>query len=410
VRLTSVLRKLVNVCGLFVERARFASSGLELEVDVRPTWREPRCGGCLKRAPAYDRRSERRWQHLPWGGCCVWLRYAPRRVSCPSCGVTTEHVPWSSSTTARFTLALEELAAYLAIVTDKTAVTRLLAISWRSVDHIVERLVAQRLDARRFDGVRVIGVDEFSYRKRHHYLTLVVDHKRQRVIWARPGRSSDVLNAFFDEIGAERCAQIQVVTIDMSEAYIKSVRERLPHARIVFDRFHVQRLASDALDAVRRSLMATLDPRRRRALKKARFALLKNPWDLTRLQRKKLADVQRHNAPLYRAYLLKETLAEALSSLQPRRARRMLREWIAWALRSRLPPFIRVARTIRAHLDGIYAYIELRLTNGLTEGINNRIRMVARRAFGFHSPEALIAMIFLICGDIPLYPTLPSPT
>ena len=239
---------------------------------------------------------------------------------------------------------------------------------------------------------------------------LVVDHERQRVIWARPGRSTDVLNAFFDEIGAERCAQIQVVTIDMSQAYINSIRQKLSHARIVFDRFHVQRLASDALDAVRRRLMATLDPRRRRALKKMRFALLKNPWDLTRLERKKIADVQRHNAPLYRAHLLKETLAEALSSLQPRRARRKLREWIAWALRSRLPPFIRVARTIRAHLDGIYAYIELRLTNGLTEGINNRIRMVARRAFGFHSPKALIAMIFLTCGDIPLYPTLPSPT
>ena len=116
------------------------------------------------------------------------------------------------------------------------------------------------------------------------------------------------------------------------------------------------------------------------------------------------------SAPLYRAYLLKEALAEALSSLRPEHAMRKLDEWLAWASRSRLPPFVRVARTIRKHHDGIQAYLALRLTNGFTEGINNRIRMIARRAFGFHSPEALIAMIFLTCGGIELHPVLPKPT
>jgi len=406
VRLTRVLRELLDV-PLFVEEAEITSDGLE--IDVRPPWRQPRCGGCARRAPAYDRRATRSWRHVPFGAWRVWLRYAPWRVRCRTCGVTTEHLPWASSTTARFTAALEDMAAYLAVITDKTAVTRLLGISWRAVDHIVERVVEQRLDAKRFDGVRILGIDEFSYRKRHRYLTIVVDHERRRVIWAKRGKSSETLHAFFDEIGEERLAGIQSVTIDMSQAYIKAIRARLPHATIVFDRFHVQQLASDALDQVRRTLVRELDdPNDRRAVKNTRFVVLKNPWNLNRSQRRKLAEIQRSNAPLYRAYLLKESLADALDTQSPARARRKLEEWLAWASRSRLVPFVRVARTVRTHLDGILAYLELRISNGLVEGLNNRIRMIARRAFGFHSAKALIAMIFLTCGDIPLYPPLPS--
>ena len=150
------------------------------------------------------------------------------------------------------------------------------------------------------------------------------------------------------------------------------------------------------------------DPERRRAVKNTRFVVLKNPWNLNRSQRRKLAEIQRSNAPLYRAYLLKESLADALDTRSPVRARRKLEEWLAWASRSRLPPFVRVARTIRTHLNGILAYLDLRISNGLVEGINNRIRMIARRAFGFHTAKALIAMIFLTCGDIPLDPPLPS--
>jgi len=114
----------------------------------------------------------------------VWLRYAPRRVQCRRCGVGTERVAWAGSTTSRFTAALEELGAYLATVMDQTAVTRLLGISWAAVGEIVERVVARKLDPKRLDGIRRIGVDEFSYRKRHRYLTLVVDHDRQRVVFA----------------------------------------------------------------------------------------------------------------------------------------------------------------------------------------------------------------------------------
>ncbi len=408
-RVNTLLRKLVDVSGLVVDGARFRSGGLE--IDVRPRWWRPRCATCAKRAPQYDRRPPRRWRHLPFGPWLVWLVYAPRRVQCPRCGIGTEQLPWAAPGRTRFSWALEETAAYLAAVTDKTATQRLLGISWRSVGEIVERVVARGLDPSRLDGVRFLGVDEFSYRKRHRYLTIVVDHERGRVIWARPGRSSETLEGCFDELGEERIAQIEAFTIDMAGGYIKAIQDRAPEATLVFDRFHVQRLASDAVDEVRRSVMRELQHSdEHRAIKRSRFALLKNPWNLSHWEHGKLAEVQRHNAPLYRAYLLKEALAETLSSLRPEHAMRKLDEWLAWASRSRLAPFVRVARTIRKHQDGIQAYIALRLTNGFTEGINNRIRMIARRAFGFHSPEALIAMIFLTCGGIELHPTLPEPT
>jgi transposase len=360
-------------------------------------------------APRYDRRYERGWWHLPWGRTPVELRYAPWRVDCPRCGVLVEQVPWAPSG-GRFSEALEELAAYLAQITTKTEVQRLLRISWETVGSIIDRVVQRRLDPERLVGLLRIGIDEFSYKKRHRYLTMVVDHDRQRVVWTGEGRSAETLARFFELLGAEGCKAIALATIDLSAAYIKAVRHALPNAEIVYDRFHVQRLVSDALDQVRRDLVRELgaDPDEARAVKRTRFVLLMNPWNLSRAQRRKLSELQRTNQRLYRAYLLKETLAKALDYRQPRRAERLLRAWLDWASRSRLQPFVRAARTIRQHLAGILAYIRTRLSNGLVEGLNGKIRVVTRRAYGFHSHQALSAMIFLTCGGIHIDPPLPT--
>ncbi|MFQ5691380.1 MAG: ISL3 family transposase [Gemmatimonadota bacterium] len=407
---TTVVRRILGVTGLVVDGFAFEEDGLI--VAVRPRWRRPRCGECGKRAPGYDERPARRWRHLGLGELRVWLEYAPRRVDCPRCGgVRTEPVPWAPHQ-SRFTWDFEELVAYLAQVSDRTKVTELMGISWRTVGAIVERVVARRLDPSRLEGLRRIGIDEFSYRKYHRYLTTVVDHDRGRVVWAAPGRSAETLGAFFDALGEERAAAIETVTIDMSEGYRKAVEERAPQAKIVYDRFHVQRLASDAVDQVRRAQVRDLGvgTEEGQGIKGTRYALLKNPWDLTRKEKQKLSELQRNNARLYRAYLLKETLAQALDYRQPGHARRALEDWLAWASRSKLAPFVKVARTIREHLDGVVAYLKERLTNGIVEGFNNKLRMIARRAFGFHSPEPLIAMLYLCCGGIQLNPPLPRPT
>jgi transposase len=409
VRVTTLFRQLIGVSELIVEEIHLAEEAVI--ASVRPRWRKPRCGECGKRAPGYDRARTRRWRSLNLGRLRLVLEYTPRRVRCPRCaGVRVERVPWAEHGSG-FTDDFEEMVAYLAQVTDKTQVTKLMGIAWDTVGAIVRRVVDRKRDPDVLEGLRCIGVDEFSYRRFHRYVTVVVDHDRGRVVWAARGRDSSTLSAFFEELGEERCAELECVTIDLAAGFIKAVQEHAPQAQVVFDRFHVQRLASDALDEVRRAqqreLKGTDDEL---ALRHTRYALLKSPWNLTAMEEGKLVDVQGANAALYRAYLLKETLARALDYRQAWRAERLLREWLAWASRSRLAPFVRAARTIRKHLEGILAYVQTRRTNGFVEGINNRLRMIARRAFGFHSHVPLIAMLFLCCGGIRLSPPLPGPT
>jgi transposase len=412
-RATTLLRRLVDVTATRVTGVRLFSGG-EVSVEVAPSWRKARCGVCGRRAPVYDRRPLRWWRHLVVGARIVLLAYAPRRVRCRQCGVRTEQVPWGASA-SRFSWAFEEWVAYLAQITDQTQVHKLTGVAWSTVGQIIERVVNRRLSPDRLVGLRRIGIDDFSYRKRHRYLTIVVDHDRRHVIWAAEGRSAETLSAFFRELGPEACAAIELVSIDMAGGYKKAIAEFLPRAQVIYDRFHVQRLASDALDAVRRSLVreaaaAEDDSDESQAIKKTRWVLLKGWHRLDAEERTRLHEVQRTNRPLYRGYLLKETLADSLDYRQPARAEKALKSWIAWACRSRLQPFVRVARTLRAHFDGVLAYIRHRLTNGLAEGLNNKLRIISRRAYGFHSAAALIAMLFLNSGGIELSPRLPRPT
>jgi transposase len=310
--------------------------------------------------------------------------------------VQTEAVPWARHRSA-FTCYFEDAVGLLAQKLDHTAVAQLTGVSWVTVGSI-----AQHLHEDRFDDLRCIGVDEISYRRHHRYLTVVIDHDRERVIWAGEGKSADTLTGFFEELGPERTASIELVSIDMAGGYIKAIEEALPDATVVFDRFHVARLAQDAVDEVRRAQMRELDPDDRRSVKRTRWLLLKRPESLGIDEKAKLDAVRRANNALYRAYLLKETFLDIFNYRSHHHATRALDAWLAWAQRSRLKPFVRLGRTVRQHLDGILAFIDSRLTNARLEGMNNKIRLLSHRAFGFHSAEPLIATIYLCCSKITL--------
>jgi len=400
-RATSLLRTLLALPRTVVTGFEFDAESLI--IDVKPTWRHARCGDCQRKSPCEGRRL-RYWRHLDLGGIKCRLRYAIRRVNCSRCGVKTEAVPWAESG-SWFTRPFEMHTTYLAKVTDKTTVTKLMRISWVTVGKIIQRVVArQRGDGDHLDELRIIGVDELSYRRHHKYVTVVVDHARGVVVWAAEGKSAATLNQFFTALGAERSAKLEAVTIDMSAAYIKAVSEATPEATIIFDRFHIQRKAHDALDAVRRDEVREAAPADKKALKKTRWPLQKNPWNLSELEEKKLSELQRTNKRIYRAYLLKETLAAVLDSRFLSIARMKLDEWLAWASRSRLTPFVKLARTIRKYREGILEYVRGRLNNGRVEGLNGKIRTITRRSYGFHSSDALISMIFLCCGGVHAYP------
>jgi transposase len=278
-------------------------------------------------------------------------------------------------------------------------------VSWRTVGGIVRRVVGRKLPADRLDGLLRIGIDELSYRKHHEYVTVIVDHDRQCVVWTAPGKNAATVAKFFEALGPERAGQLKVVTMDMSAAYIAAVKAGAPQAQIVFDRFHVQRLAHDALDEVRRTLTRELrDAGDKTALKDMRVILQKSEWKLTLDEHKRLADSLAENEPLFRAHMLKESLAGILDSTDETLAKTKLDQWTDWAARSRLAPFVRVGRTIRKHTDSILAYVKTRLNNGRTEGLNGKIRVITRRAFGFHCVSSLIAYITLCCGGLVLSP------
>ena len=404
-RVTTLLKKLLGIKHLLV-------TGFEIEdealvIDVRPSWRKPRCSCCKKRRGRYDKLKPRFWRHLDFGGVRVYLRYGLQRVSCPDCGVIAEQVPWCDSTTSRFTCRFEDAVGFLTQRCDKTSVQEMFSIAWVTVGKIVERVVGRYRPGDPLDGLRLLGIDELSYRKGHNYVTTVTDHDSGRIVWAKEGKNSETLMSFFEELGAERCLAIEAVTMDMSKAYIKAVKQKVPHAQIVFDRFHVQKLVNEALDLTRREewqRLRELDNDEAKKVKGLLWPLRKNPWNLTPKQADRLSTLQQDNKRLYRAYLLKESFAEILDRHQPNVVKKKLEDWLSWVSRSRLWAFVRVGRTIRKHLDDIVSYIRWGLTNGIVEGLNNKLRVITHRAYGFHSASALIGMIMLCCTNLWLAP------
>ena len=404
-RMTTLLKKLLGIQHLLVTGSALEDGALVIE--VRPSWRAPRCSGCKKRRGRYDTLPPRRWRHLDFGGVRVYIRYGLRRVSCCVCGVVAEAVPWCDNTTARFTTPFEEAVGFLVQRCDQTSVQEMFRIAWVTVGQIVERVMQRHRPDDPLDGLMAIGIDELSYRKGHQYVTTVTDQLSGRIVWAAEGKNAATLTSFFAELGAARRAAIAVVTMDMSAAYITVVTQQVPHAQIVFDRFHVQQLVNEALDETRREewrRLRTVDEQHAKKVKGLRWSLLKNPWNLTPTQSQRLSTLQQDNGRLYRAYLLKETFAGILDRHQPNVVTDRLNEWLSWASRSRLPEFVKVARTIRGHLSDIVAYIRWGVTNGIVEGLHNKVRVITRRAYSFHSASALIGMIMLCCTNIRLRP------
>jgi transposase len=399
-----LLRLTSPVKAVQIETDPFTGPTVVIEVKARA--RGLQCGECGRRCSRRHGAEGklRSWRHLGLFGFVVLLRCRVYRVVCKRCGVRTMSVPWSRKGSV-FTRVFEDEAAWFLQHTDQTATATYMGISWVTAGHIARRVVDEKLDGSLLSDLHFIGVDEISYGRPKKFLTVVVDHERGRVVWAAEGKSSETLGRFFDTLGPTRKSSIEVVTMDMSAAYIKSVTECLPQAEIVFDRFHVVRLLMDAIDEIRRDeVRAMADAEDRKMLKSSRFPLLKNPWNLTRKENQKLSAIQRNNHRLYRAYLLKESFQEIYNAATLEDAERLFRDWFGWARRSRLGPLIRVAQTIKEHWYGIRRFIELRITNGPVEGFNSKIRMVSHRAFGFHSADALIAMIMLLCSGITLSP------
>jgi transposase len=400
VRVTTALNRLLRLPGASVIDVGFTAEGVLVTVRLRRRRRV--CSGCgqIGRLPVHGRRVKR-WRHLDLGASRCIIECELRRLWCRDCGVRLEAVPWARAG-ARYTRDFEDVVAWLAQQMAATPIAGLLRIGWVTVGRIVARVVADHLDETRLRGLVCIGVDEISYRRHERYLTSVVDHEAGAIVWCSAGRNYATLQRFFAELG-DRKDSIRAVSIDMSGGYEKAIREAIPDAEIAFDPFHVCRLASRATDQVRRDEWNAHERSHTPAgrwIKNTRWSLLKAPQNQTIDQLARLGEVQHANRTLYRAFLLREEL-RLLYHLPDRAfAPAHLDAWLAWASRSRLTPFVRLARTIRRHREGILTAIRLGLSNGRLEGLNSRIRLISHRSFGFHTADPLIALVYLCCSGI----------
>ena len=397
-RATTLFNRLLPLQGLSIRGFRFEGGSLVLE--AHRTFRLlccPRCGATRRGRESAHLRSWRHWS--VWGQEIV-IEAEIRRFRCRPCdAVVTEAVPWARHDSA-FTTQFEDAVALLAQQTNRTAVAALTGVAWATVGNITERVVGEHLDPRRLDNLTRIAVDEVSYRKHHRYLTVVTDHVTRRVVWIAEGKSSETLGSFFDLLGKEACERIVLVTMDMSAAYIQAVTEKLKNAKIAFDHFHIVKLANEALDKVRRGLVREAEGDDKKALKGTRWALL-HRMDNVPEKYHPVLEMLTPDSPLGRAYLLKESLLDILRDREAT-GREPLDGWLAWAARSKLSSFVTLGQTLRSHMDGTLTFMKERLTNGLAEGMNNKIRVLTHRAYGFHSAASLVATIFLCCAGITL--------
>ena len=420
----------------------------------------PECGYST-RARKDKRPVDSVWRHLDLGIWRLEVRCRRRRLWCPVHGARTESVPFARPG-SEFTRDFECLVAWLATRTDKSTIKRMLRIDWDTVGRIVKRVCDAELDPGRLNDLYEIGVDEVSWKRQHKYLTLVVDHQRRQVVWGCEGSGQAAADEFFSELdppphdvaapeqakppraasepaimvpfgpcptvpaghgipgawlqpGLEiepaifaRAGLLRAVSMDMGPGYAKSVREHAPQAIVCIDPYHVVQLANQALDEVRRAYWNELrslgDQQAAKRFKDSRWCLLKKPDKLTDEQAATLARIKAAGGEVWRAYTLKEAVRGIFEpGLNLDDVEVLIDRLLSRLARSRLEPFIRLGKTIRKHRDGILAAIRLGINQGRTEALNNKVRLITRRAYGFHSAKAALALVLLTCGPITLH-------
>jgi transposase len=414
-RATTAFNRIIAIDGVVVEGVSFTPEGVVVRIRRRKRVHQCPCG--FATSTHYDR-STRRWRHLDLGAAKCFLEADICRIDCPKCRrVRTKDVAWARPGAVCHTSAFCSVVAWLAQRTDKTTITKLLRVSWEAVASIVTDVVGDVLDESRFDGLARIGVDEISYRKGHRYLTVVADHDQQgRAVWAHEGKNAATLALFYDELGSERVTKLEAISLDMGGAFEKATNEKAPHVRQCVDPFHLIKMANEAIDKARRwswneerrRVSAPRGPGRPRHddparprdeprwVEHTRWALLKDPDNLSDEQLAVLHELKRNNSVLYQSWQPKEGLRDLYRLRNPADAPAHLEWWLRWASRSRIPAFMKLAKTVRKNRERILAAVELNLSKSKLAGLNSKIRLINHRGYGHHSAESYAGILCLM--------------
>jgi len=359
------------------------------------------CSHCGSKGSGYDTLKERQWKHVPMWGIPVVLVYAPRRVHCARCGARVEAIPWTRGKSP-LSVPLSFVLATWAKLIAWQVVGQHFGFHWNTVRKAVKDMVDYGLENRDLSNLLYIGIDEISRKKGHVYHTQVYDLTEKRLIWSGEDRTAETLQIFFDELGEEGCEKIEAVCCDMWAPYMDVVKERLPNALLVFDKFHIVKHLMDAVDQVRKEEVRNLKDEHPELLKKTRYIWLKNPWNLTDKQHLKLSELEKLNLKVNRAYLLKEAFRQFWTYTYPAWAKKYLDQWFFWATHSRLKPMRDFAWMIRRHQDDILNYFKARIDNGAVEALNNKAKAISHRAYGYRTSETFKLALLHGMGKLPM--------
>jgi len=405
-RLITLLNHCQHFTGFVYGKARLCQQTDTIEIDVRPRrGSKPVCSGCHRPAPGYDHLGVRRFDFIPLWGLMVQLLYRMRRVDCSTCGVRVEEVPWAigkHQLTKAYMVFLAHWARRLSW--KETAIA--FRTTWDKVFDAVRYVVEWGLVHRELGQIRAIGVDEIQYSKGHKYLTLVyqIEEGCTRLLWIGKDRTVESFEQFFNMIGKQLCDGIEFVCSDMWQPYLRVIRERCTNALNILDRFHIVAKMNEALDDVRASEARKLaKDGHKPILKKSRWCILKRKTNLTSHQRFRLRDLLRYNLRTVRAYLLKEDFHQFWEYNSPTWAAKFLDSWCQQAMRSRIEPMKKVAKTLRKHRELILNYFRARkrLSSGTVEGLNNKAKVTMRRAYGFRTFRATEIALYHVLGKLP---------
>ena len=439
----TLCKKLLNVKSAVIKGANFYTDedGVNhIRIHARPNvWHEDDCPFCHKRCRRYDKKNPhpRIWRGADWGSTLVEISYDTHRIECPEHGVLVADVPWAypgSGFTKDFDLTVGWLATYL----PRSTVSEYMRIDWETVGRCVHRTMndIEPEISRRLDGFVNIGIDETSYKKGHKYITIVVNHDTNTVVWAAQGHGKSVLTQFYRQLTPEQLSSIKVVTGDGAKWITECVNAFAPGCERCVDPFHVVEWAMEALDEVRREVWreaydealqlakehhgkkgrpsaddveaARVKAARDKAneIKNSAYALGKAPEHLTEHQQAKVEMIAKNNNRLYRAYCMKEMLRLLLKMKDINEAEVELKQWLWRASHSRIDAFKKLYQKVKRHKEHILNAIRLGMSNARIEAINNKIKLIIRKAYGFRNIQNMLDMVYLVCSDLRL--TIPN--
>lgn len=330
----------------------------------------------------------------------TYLVIDKHRTNCPTCGVKIEKLDFADIY-SRCTTRFEELVARLCRITSLKQVAELLDLDWKTVKDIDKRYLEKQFAVPDYNGLRLLAVDEIAAHKGHKYFTVVMDLERTRVVWVGKDRTQKTLTKFFKELGRKRTKKIEAVACDMWDPYIASIKDNAPGAEIVFDKFHVIKNYSRVIDKVRNVEFKKAARENKEAIKGTKYLLLKNRSKLKKSQKEQLQTLLELNQNINIAYMLKDDLKRVWDYKSTGWANKCLDSWMSTAIASNIKPLMKFAQTLDNYRYGLINHCHYPINSGKLEGMNNKIKVIKRIAYGFHDDDYFILKIKQGCSPPP---------